>query len=109
MNKSKDNKNDSENETKTRIKLPKGEEILGIIEQRLGGNRMYVKCQDGKTRNCRVPGRLRRRLWLRPGDTVIVEPWDYDDEKADVLYKYTKNQAKILKKKGHLKIDTSEF
>lgn len=103
-----DNRTNEDSE-KVRVRLPKGEEMLGIIEQRLGGNRMYVKCSDGKTRNCRVPGRLRRRLWLRPGDTVIIEPWDYDDEKGDVLYKYTKNQAKWLKKKGHLNIDTSEF
>ncbi len=94
---------------KVRVKLPKRKEQIGIIEQRLGGNRMYVKCNDGKTRNCRVPGRLRRRLWLRPGDVVIIEPWKYDDEKGDVLYKYTKNQAKWLKKKGHLKQDTLEF
>lgn len=109
MSKQKDKNQENEDSEKVRVKLPKGEELLGVIEQRLGGNRMYVKCSDGKTRNCRVPGRLRRRLWLRPGDTVIIEPWDYDDEKGDILFKYRKNQVKWLRKKGHLKIDTSEF
>lgn len=42
-----------------RVKLPRGEEVLGIIEQRLGGNKMMVNCLDGKSRICRVPGRLK--------------------------------------------------
>jgi translation initiation factor 1A len=45
--------------------LPKGSEEIGIITQRVGAGRMMVSCMDGKTRNCRVPGRLRRDLWLR--------------------------------------------
>ena len=44
----------------TRVKLPRGKEVMGIIEQRLGGNKMRVDCFDGKVRICRVPGRLRR-------------------------------------------------
>jgi len=93
----------------TRAPLPKGEEVIGIIEQRLGGNKMMVNCLDGKMRNCRVPGRLRRRLWLRPGDIVIIEPWELDKEKGDIILKYKPNQIEWLKKKGHLKTEKSEF
>lgn len=93
----------------TRVKLPRGREVLGIIEQRLGGNKMMVGCLDGKSRNCRVPGRLKRKLWLRPEDVVIVEPWELDDTKADVLFKYRPNQVAWLKKNGHLKSEKSEF
>ena len=86
-----------------RVKLPKGKEVLGILDQRVGASRMLVRCLDGKTRNCRVPGRLRRKLWLREGDIVIVEPWEYGGkEKGDVIYKYTRNQSAFLKKQGHL-------
>ena len=46
-----------------RIKLPKDRQSFGIIEQRLGGSRMRVRCLDGKTRVCRIPGRLTRKLW----------------------------------------------
>lgn len=92
-----------------RAKLPKGREVIGIIEQRLGGNRMMISCTDKKSRNCRVPGRLRRRLWLRPGDVVIVEPWELDNEKGDVLFKYRPNQVEWLKKNGHLKTEKDEF
>ena len=87
----------------SRAPLPRGEEIIGIVEQRLGGNKMFVACLDGKTRNCRVPGRLKRKLWLRPGDVVIVEPWEYGgDAKGDIVYKYTKTQVSYLRNKGQL-------
>lgn len=87
----------------TRAPLPRGEEVIGRIEQRLGGNKMMVNCTDGKARNCRVPGRLRKKLWLRPGDVVIVEPWELDKNKGDVILKYKPNQVEWLKSKGHLK------
>jgi len=92
-----------------RVRLPRGREVIGVIEQRLGGNKMSVLCNDGKTRNCRVPGRLRRALWLRPNDIVIIEPWELDDTKGDVLFKYRPNQVAWLKNNGHLKTNTSEF
>lgn len=92
-----------------RVKLPKGREVLGIIEQRVGGRRMIIKGIDGKSRNCRVPGRLKRKLWLREGDAVIIEPWEFDDAKADVLFKYNPAQVQWLKKKGYLKEIENEF
>jgi len=88
----------------SRIKLPRDKEILGVVEQRVGGSRMFIKCLDGKRRNCRIPGRLKRRLWVRENDVVIVEPWEFEgDTKGDILYKYTKSQVSHLKKKGYLK------
>ena len=92
-----------------RVRLPRNEEVMGIIEQRLGGNKMLVNCLDGKTRNCRVPGRLRRALWLRPGDVVIIEPWELDKDKGDVIFKYRRNQIQWLKEKGYLKSEALEF
>jgi translation initiation factor 1A len=87
-----------------RIKLPRGKQTFGIIEQRLGGSRMKVRCLDGKKRICRIPGRLKRSLWVREGNVVIVEPWEFGgDDKGDIIYKYTINQTQFLKKKGYLK------
>lgn len=87
----------------SRIMLPRGREVFGIVEQRVGGSRMIVKCLDGKTRNCRIPGRLKRKLWVREGDVVIIEPWEFGGEdKGDVIYKYTSTQVNYLKNKGHL-------
>jgi len=92
-----------------RVRLPRGKEVLGIIEQRLGASRMLVKCFDGHTRTCRVPGRLKRKLWLREGYIVLVEPWEYQSEgKGDIIYNYSKAAVEWLKKKGYVKIE-SEF
>ena len=70
---------------------------------------MFVSCMDGKTRNCRVPGRNRRGLWLREGDAILVEPWEYDDDKADVLYKYPPAAVNKLKRQGLLTTSEEEF
>lgn len=85
----------------SRARLPKKGEFIGIITQRFGGNRMEVKTTDGKLRNCRVPGRYRRSLWLREGDFVIIVPWG-DDKKGDIVYKYNSSSINYLKKKGFL-------
>lgn len=99
----------NDEEKVVRVKLPKGDEIMGIIEQRLGGNKMMVNCFDGKTRNCRVPGRLRRKLWLRPDDVVIIEPWELNKDKGDVIFKYRPNQVRWLKKNNYLETEKIEF
>ena len=93
----------------TRAKIPRGEEVIGIIEERLGGNKMKVNCLDGKTRNSRVPGRLKRKLWLRPGDVVLIEPWELDKDKGDVIFKYPSNQIEWLKRNGYIKTEKKEF
>ena len=87
-----------------RIMLPRGRQVMGILEQRLGASRLRVRCFDSKSRVCRIPGRLKRKLWVRPGDIIIVEPWEFGgDEKGDVIYKYSPTQVQFLKKRGYLK------
>ncbi|RME31487.1 translation initiation factor IF-1A [Candidatus Woesearchaeota archaeon] len=95
-----------------RVKLPRGDQSLGVLEQRLGGSRCLVRCLDGKTRNCRIPGRLKRRLWVRPGDIVLVEPWEFEgDTRGDIIFKYRPVQVKWLRDNGHLDAleDLDEF
>ncbi|HKZ49725.1 MAG TPA: translation initiation factor eIF-1A [Candidatus Nanoarchaeia archaeon] len=88
----------------TRVKLPQGREVLGIVETRLGFGKSRIICSDGKTRICRVPGHLRRALWVRPDDVVIVEPWEVEgDAKGDIVYVYKGNQANWLRSRGYLK------
>jgi translation initiation factor 1A len=88
----------------SRIRLPKKDEILGIIELMLGSDKLRVQCNDGKERIARIPGRLRKRVWLRVGDLVILKPWKVmSDRRADVIWRYTKTQANWIQKKGYLK------
>ncbi|MBN2202921.1 MAG: translation initiation factor eIF-1A [Candidatus Aenigmarchaeota archaeon] len=87
-----------------RVRTPKDDEIIGIVMALLGGGRMEVSCNDGNSRVCRIPGRMRRRLWLKPGNLVLIKPWIVQaDERADVIWKYSKAQALWLQRKGFLK------
>ena len=105
-NKSKPNKGykdkGEEEQQFTRLKRAKEGQHIGLVIQRLGGNRMEVSCNDGITRNARVPGRFRRKFWIRPGDAVIVEPWPDDDNKADIVFQYRKGEVNKLKREGML-------
>src|SRR3989304_7041086 len=86
----------------TRVKLPQGREVLGIVETRLGFGKSRVICADAKTRICRVPGHLRRNLWVRPDNIVIVEPWEFEgDIKGNIIYIYTRNQEEFLRNRGY--------
>ena len=91
-----------DNQAPVRIRLPRKGEFIGIVIQRLGGNRMEIKTTDGKTRNCRVPGRFKRKFWLRTGDLVLITPWEFDDSKGDIIFQYHKNALYQLKKRGLL-------
>ncbi|MBS3150509.1 translation initiation factor eIF-1A [Candidatus Woesearchaeota archaeon] len=101
---------EEESEEFIRVRLPRGGEFLGVVEQRLGGSRSKVKCFDGKARVCRIPGRLKRKLWIRENDIVLVEPWELDNEKGDIIFKYKPVHLPILKKKGLMKdVSTDNF
>jgi len=93
----------TENEEVTRVRTPVKNEVLGIVEDMLGGGRFRINCKDNKTRICRVSGKFKRRQWIRPGDVVLVRPWDVQgDEKGDVIWKYKRAQTEWLKRKGYL-------
>jgi translation initiation factor 1A len=93
-----------------RVRIPRGREVIGKVETRAGANRMIISCFDGKTRNCRVPGRLKRALWIRPGNIVLIEPWEFEgDKKGDIIFSYTPAAVSWLEKKGYLKGITNEF
>src|SRR3989338_5445236 len=94
-----------EEQSLIRVRISKGQEVLGIVQLRLGGSRMRVSCLDGKERICRIPGRLRRSLWVREADVVIVEPWELGgDDKGDIVFKYRgKAEVDFLRRKGYLK------
>ena len=44
-------KSNENTEQVIRVKTPRNGEVLGIVEQRVGANRMIVKCLDDKEIN----------------------------------------------------------
>ena len=81
-----------------RVRMPnkRNREIFGVVEQALGGGHLQILCQDGKMRLGRIRGKLKKRMWMREGDLVIIRPWEIQDDKADILYRYTRIQAQNL-------------
>jgi translation initiation factor 1A len=87
------------------VKLPVANDVIGIAERMLGFDRLLVKCQDGKERLCRIRGKMKRRMWIRLGDIVLVSPWDFQsDKRGDIIWRYKRNQAEWLRRNGYLKI-----
>ena len=91
----------SESEIKPR--MPDEEfEVLGIAERLMGNDRIMVRCLDGFTRLCRIKGKMKRRVWIRVNDIVIVSPWDFQsDKRGDITYRYQRNQADWLRNNGY--------
>ena len=87
-----------------RVRLPstRDGEIFGVADQLLGASRIRVMCADGKSRLGRIPGKLKKRMWIREGDLLIVNPWDFQDEKCDIRHRYTKTESTYLSRRGIL-------
>jgi translation initiation factor 1A len=77
-------------------------EMFAIADQLLGASKIRVMCADGKSRLGRIPGKLRKRMWIREGDLLIIQPWDFQEEKANILYRYTRTQATYLSRRGKI-------
>jgi translation initiation factor 1A len=85
-----------------RVRLPRvrDNELFGVAEQLLGASRIRVMVADGKSRICRIPGKMKKRMWIREGDLVIIQPWEFEDEKGNVVWRYTKTEMYYLKRKN---------
>ena len=92
-------------EALSNVVMPAPGDVLGIAVKLLGFDRVLVKCQDGHERLCRIRGKMKRRVWIRQGDVVLVSPWDFQsDKRGDVFWRYTRAQADMLRKRGLLTI-----
>lgn len=86
-----------------RVRTPREGEVIGIVIALTGGMHLLVDCKDGKERMCRIPGRLRKRIWVREGDVVIVKPWDIEGhKKGDIVWRYNQSNLSWLRNKGYL-------
>ena len=61
----------SESELKEHVKPQEGE-LLGRVIKLVGGDNIIVKCTDGKVRTWRIRGKIKRRMWIRDNDLVLV-------------------------------------
>ena len=104
MNRQKNSNQQPEEFTRVRIPQKSANEILGTVESLLGSNKLRTRCMDGVVRLTRIPGKMKKRIWIREGDVIIVVPWSFQNEKADIIWKYSPPQVNWLERKGFLKI-----
>ena len=71
----------------------------------LGNGRLEAKCQDGESRLCQIRGQMRKKVWIVNGDIILLSLREFQDERADVIHKYTADEARNLKTYGELKSD----
>ena len=83
--------NDLKNKDPNKVRFPRDDQFIGVVEKRLGGSRMNIRSVKGEDILARVPGRAKKFLWIREGDIVLLEPWELDEDKADLFYKYKKD------------------
>eukprot|EP01060_Flectonema_neradi_P032232 TRINITY_DN508_c0_g2_i1.p1 TRINITY_DN508_c0_g2~~TRINITY_DN508_c0_g2_i1.p1 ORF type:complete len:186 (+),score=44.57 TRINITY_DN508_c0_g2_i1:158-715(+) len=93
------NKNDPEK----RDLILKGEgQEYGQAIKMLGNSRLQVYCFDGVQRLGVICGTLRRRVWINPGDTVLVSLREFQDTRCDVVFKYLSEEVKRLQKMNEI-------
>ncbi|WP_256299381.1 translation initiation factor eIF-1A [Haloarchaeobius salinus] len=92
----------SEHEERRNLRMPNDDELFATVTEHLGGNHVRVHCQDGETRLGRIPGRMKYRNWIEVDDVVLVEPWSWQDEKANIEWRYTSQDADQLRREGHI-------
>lgn len=87
-----------------RVRLPnkRNKEMFASAELMLGANHIRVRCFDGTTRIGRIKGKIKKRVWIREGDVLIVVPWDFQEDKCDIIYRYTRPQVDWLRSHGYL-------
>ena len=86
-----------------RVKLPykpKGE-MFAVVMDISGGSRMKAFCEDGLTRMVRIGGKLKKKMWCRVNDIIIIKLWAIQsDKKSDLVYRYRPVEREVLKRKG---------
>ena len=76
--------------------------MFGVVTKLMGSNQVRAYCEDGKERQLRIPGKLKKKVWLRENDIIIAKMWDFQPDKGDVIWRYLGNQVGWLKRNGKL-------
>lgn len=76
--------------------LKEPDQEYATVIKTLGDGRFQLECKDGINRLGLVRGKMRKRVWVNEGDIVLVGLRDYEDNKADIIHKYTQDEAKKL-------------
>ncbi|CAD6575495.1 MAG: Translation initiation factor 1A [Cyphobasidiales sp. Tagirdzhanova-0007] len=102
-------KNENEDEKRELVFKEDGQEYAQVIKM-LGNGRLEAMCFDGEKRLAHIRGKMRKKasnlftdcVWINQGDIILLSLRDFQDDKADVIQKYTADEARNLKAYGEL-------
>lgn len=77
------------------------EEYAQVVKM-LGNGRLEALSYDGTRRLALIRGKMRKKVWISQGDIILLSLRDFQDNKADVIMKYTPDEARALKSQGEL-------
>jgi len=83
-------------------------QIYAIVDSILGDCRINAFCEDGVTRVCHIRGKIKKRMWIKKDDILIICIRDFDENKADIIFRYTEKQKKKLLEIGEINIQFLE-
>ncbi|MFX0039199.1 MAG: translation initiation factor eIF-1A [Promethearchaeota archaeon] len=94
----------------TRVKFPSKKlgEMFGRVVGIFGNDRMEVFCEDGKHRIGRIRGKIKKRVWIRIADLVIVNPWEWETQtddkmgKCEITWRYMKHEISWLERNNKI-------
>jgi translation initiation factor 1A len=92
----------SEESGRRDLRMPNDDQVFAVVSEHLGGNHVRLQCADGEERMGRIPGRMKFRTWIEQDDVVLAEPWDWQDEKANIEWRYDGKAADQLRREGHI-------
>jgi len=96
----------AENMLKRELVFKEDGQEYGQVLRMLGNGRLEAMCFDGTKRLCHIRGKMRKKVWVNLGDICLISLRDFQDEKADVILKYTAEEARNLKTYGELPENT---
>lgn len=89
-------------ETKRELEFKQEGEDYGQSIRLLGDCRIEILCSDGKKRSGHIKGSMRKKIFVNMGDIVLVSLNQYEDDKCDIVLKYTDDEIRKLKKSGEI-------
>jgi translation initiation factor 1A len=84
-----------------------GQEYAKVISL-VGEGRLIAQCMDGIERLCHIRGALKKKVWILKDDMILISLRDFQDEKADVLVKYTEQEVRTLRSMGEINMQTDK-
>ena len=90
---------------KRQLIFAEDQEIYGIILDLCGNSRMRVYCNDGVERVCAIRGNMRKKIWMKKNDYVLVSMREFEKNKGDIIYKY--NPEEVISLYNFNEIDLS--